>query len=175
MILAARFIAGSFIWGNGSQGDKGMAIKMLDAQKGFTLIELMIVVAIIGILAAIAIPAYQDYAIRAKVTEGLALTAPVKIAVATTYAANGTAPITNSEAGLPDADEISGSDVLRVAVGAAGIISVTYRATLGGTPSMNSAVITLTPDFIDNEGSVVWTCAIDAAAKNRFVPAECRI
>ncbi len=61
-------------------------------QKGFTLIELMIVVAIIGILAAIAIPAYQDYTIRAQVTEGLNLAASVKAAVAETYANTGTWP-----------------------------------------------------------------------------------
>ena len=58
-------------------------------QKGFTLIELMIVVAIIGILAAIALPAYQDYTIRSKVTEGLSLAAAAKLAVAETYASNG--------------------------------------------------------------------------------------
>src|SRR3954466_5607784 len=78
-------------------------ITMSAVQKGFTLIELMIVVAIIGILAAIAMPAYQDYTVRSKVTEGLNLAAASKLAVAETLAANGQFPTTNAEAGLPPA------------------------------------------------------------------------
>src|ERR1700752_2837925 len=72
-------------------------------QKGFTLIELMIVVAIIGILAAIAIPAYQDYTIRSQVTEGLNLAGAVKAAVAETYADRGVWPVDNKAAGVVNA------------------------------------------------------------------------
>src|SRR3982750_567377 len=94
-------------------------------QKGFTLIELMIVVAIIGILAAIAIPAYQDYTIRAQVTEGLNLAGAVKAAVAETYAQTGNWPADNAEAGVGANNEITGKYVKDVAV-AGGGITITY-------------------------------------------------
>src|SRR5688572_15351291 len=120
-------------------------------QKGFTLIELMIVVAIIGILAAIAIPAYQDYTIRAQVTEGLNLAGSVKAAVAETFAQSGTWPANNAEAGVGNNADITGKYVTDVLV-ADGGITITYGNqananiagnTLGLTPwtSVNSDVI----------------------------------
>ena len=143
------------------------------AQKGFTLIELMIVVAIIGILAAIAIPAYQDYTIRAKVTEGLSLAASAKTAVAETNASVGALPTTNALAGLPAAATISGNAVTSVTVGAGGVISILYNATLGGTPTMNGATVTLTPTVA--AGGVSWVCAVTSNTLNKYVPANCRI
>src|SRR6186997_616900 len=95
-------------------------------QKGFTLIELMIVVAIIGILAAIAIPAYQDYTIRAQVTEGLNLAGAVKAGVAESYAQRGVWPANNTEAGLDaTATNISGKYVDGISV-TNGVITITY-------------------------------------------------
>ena len=94
-------------------------------QQGFTLIELMIVVAIIGILAAIAIPAYQDYTIRAQVSEGLNLSAGAKAAVTEFFQDQGTLPTDNAEAGIEAANVITGKYVVSVAV-AAGVITVTY-------------------------------------------------
>ena len=146
---------------------------MKRAQHGFTLIELMIVVAIIGILAAIALPAYQDYTIRSKVTEGLALASGAKTAVAESYASQGAFPATNAAAGIAAAASISGHAVTSVTVGNNGVISILYNGTLGGNPTMNAQTVTLTP--VDNGGSVSWNCAIGAATSlYKYVPSNCR-
>src|SRR3569833_2525219 len=100
---------------------------MKSLQKGFTLIELMIVVAIIGILAAIAIPAYQDYTIRAQVTEGLNLAAPAKASVADVYANTGNWPADNTAAGLGADTSITGKYVQSVNV-TGGVITIKYGA-----------------------------------------------
>jgi len=146
---------------------------MKNTQQGFTLIELMIVVAIIGILAAVAIPAYQDYTIRAKVSEGLSLAATAKTAVTETNASLGSLPTTNAGAGLPAATKISGNSVLSVGVGASGVITITYNSTLGGSPTMNGGTITLTPTV--SSGSVAWVCAVSSNTLNKYVPANCRV
>src|ERR1700722_2669687 len=102
-------------------------------QKGFTLIELMIVIAIIGILAAIAIPAYQNYTIRSQVTEGLSLADGWKTAISEFYAQNGSFPTTSTSSGGPTAVAVSGAStgkyVGSIAVSAGGEIVVTYTGT----------------------------------------------
>ena len=138
-------------------------------QQGFTLIELMIVVAIIGILAAIAIPAYQDYTIRAQVSEGLNLAGGAKAAVTEFYQDRGAWPADNSEAGLAtNPSSINGKYVSSVSV-AASVISVTYGVDAHAT--INGSGITLTA--VDATGSVTWTCAGNGIA-DKHLPAACR-
>ena len=143
---------------------------MKTMQKGFTLIELMIVIAIIGILAAIAIPAYQDYTIRAKVSEGISLASAAKLAVAETFDATGTIPADNTAAGLPASTLISGNNVSAVAVGGSGIITISYKATgLGGTADGTN--ITLEPTT--SAGSMSWDCT-GGSTPSKYRPANCR-
>ena len=142
-------------------------------QQGFTLIELMIVVAIIGILAAIAIPAYQDYTIRAQVSEGLSLSAGAKAAVAEYYQDQGAWPTDNAEAGLEASGAILGKYVDQVAVsvvGGQGTITVTY----GGDANANIQTDTLTLTAFDRTGSIEWVCANGAGLQNKWLPAACR-
>ncbi len=100
---------------------------MKKVQQGFTLIELMIVVAIIGILAAVAIPAYQDYTKRAHVTEGLSLASSAKTAITEFYNSKGAAPGNNVSAGLATAASIKGNAVTSVTVGASGLVTIVYN------------------------------------------------
>ena len=147
-------------------------------QKGFTLIELMIVIAIIGILAAIAIPAYQDYTIRSKVSEGLALAGAAKLAVAETYDSTGSMPNGNASFGLPAAGSISGNYVSQISVattGSSGVITILYKASVGGNPTAGGKEITLTPDT-SSIGAMGWTCASGTSnvMPNKYLPATCR-
>lgn len=149
---------------------------MKSVQKGFTLIELMIVVAIIGILAAIAIPAYQDYIARSQMTEAMTLASGLKTNVTEVFAQDGTCPDNTTAAeGIAAAADIKGSYVASVATGgtAAATGGCTITATMNATgvsTGIVSKTLTLTLSNAD-KGSNVWECTSDAAQK--YLPKAC--
>ena len=138
----------------------------MQKQQGFTLIELMIVVAIIGILAAFAIPAYQDHTIRAKVTEGLSLASAGKTAISEYFASNGTMPGNNTQAGMAIPENISGNSVDNVTVLANGVIEVDFS-----TVQIAGSTLQLTPQTA--AGKVVWDCT-GGNLEGKYRPSSCR-
>ena len=145
---------------------------MKTMQKGFTLIELMIVVAIIAILAAIAIPAYQNYLIRAQVSEGAVLTDGAKTAAAEFYSNTGHFPTNNASAGLAGEASISGNYVGQVTVSGSGFILATFDG-----PKANSAISgeNFALSATISNGSIAWSCSNGATGvPAQYLPTSCR-
>ncbi len=147
---------------------------MKNVQKGFTLIELMIVVAIIGILAAVALPAYQDYTARSQVSEALSLAAGPQTAVTEFWSNKGYLPTSNASAGLSAAASISGKYVTTVTVNSTGIVIAKMKNS-GVAKGIGDGELALSP--LTTAGSVKWTCTTKyttTALKDKFIPSSCR-
>ncbi|MCC5793062.1 MAG: pilin [Legionellaceae bacterium] len=148
---------------------------MSKMQKGFTLIELMIVVAIVGILAAVAIPAYQDYLVRARISEGLGMAGALKTVVAENAIAGqplavGTETLVSAQA-TPNVQSMAVNNDT-------GVITVTY------TNAAQGVVLTLTPESpagtvlasgTPPTQAITWNCQVTDATNNRYVPSNCRV
>ena len=159
-------------------------------QKGFSLIELMIVIAILGILAVIALPAYQDYTARAQVSEAILLMEGQKSAVVEYYADKGKWPASNTEAGIAAAADITGKYVEKVEVGGNGVITAKMKSnnvnkeiagkTVSLTPHATTATASATPGTTASataNGSFTWTCSTPGGTDGvatKFLPSSCR-
>ncbi len=142
---------------------------MKKSQHGFTLVELMLVVAIIAILASIALPAYTSYAIRAQIAEGLHLTGPIKYAIAQYYNDNGVFPVDNDDAALEAASSYSGKYVFSISVNGAAI-SIQY----GNDANAKISGQTVTLTAVHHDGSVSWVCAGDGVLSTVYLPSSCK-
>jgi type IV pilus assembly protein PilA len=142
---------------------------MKNNQQGFTLIELMIVVAIIGILSSIAIPAYERYTIRAQIAEGLNLSAPFKTAVAEFVGSNGGFPADNTDAGLSAPGTYVGKYVQSVSVNG-DVVSIQYGN--DANARINGETVVLTA--MNSGGSVNWTCASGGVIPDMYLPSACQ-
>ncbi|HEY1036499.1 MAG TPA: pilin [Burkholderiaceae bacterium] len=138
--------------------------------QGFTLIELMIVIAIIAILLVIAIPAYQDYTVRARVSEGVNLAAAAKLAVSETTLDTGTLPGNNGDAGYQSP---SSTYVSSITIGANGVVDV-LLSNDAGLSDAGGGHLLFTPTWQTGDAQILWTCSATGITKTSQIPAQCR-
>jgi len=157
----------------------------MDKQHGFTLIELMLVITIVGLLAAIAIPAYQDYTGRAQVTEAFYLAGAQKQAVTEYHANRGSFPANNSDAGVADPDEITGQYVKSVTIGIdnadkTALVTAKMKDDNVSKTIKNKELIlrgSTTVTGIGTGGSYTWVCSPNTSGttiEQKYLPATCR-
>ena len=134
---------------------------MIRIQRGFTLIELMIMVAI---------PAYQDYATRAKVSEAISMASQVKASVSEAYISNGALPASNMAAGLPPKADITSTYVESAEV-SSGVITIELQGTQ--VASLDAGSLIFEPSTSNR--NLTWSCKASSSALNQYVPADCRV
>lgn len=137
-------------------------------QKGMTLIELMVVVAVVAILAAIAVPTYQDYVARARISEALMFADATKLAVTEHYVATGQMPNNNADLGLNETANLTTDTISGISIGSGGVITITLQ-NVGA--SMNGKALSLTPQ-VTGADLLTWKCT--TSGEPRMVPPGCR-
>ncbi|MDP6079976.1 MAG: pilin [Arenicellales bacterium] len=149
---------------------------MNNKESGFSLIELMIVVAIIGILVAIALPQYQNYQIRSKVTEALVMASSIQRAVVSSYNSKGQWPLTNKEAGLPVEEELSSTYIKKISMKGTdcGHFRIKFMKDKG-LGELAKKWLWMKPLVSTDGGSIEWSCAVESFNNTKhLVPKECR-